>query len=88
MEDQDVVVAYLEIDYARAIGFRDALEVHLDVPSIGESSITMAYDVYADGELAATASTVQVIVDPETSESRPVPDEILDAIVEYHGLER
>lgn len=87
MEDQDVVVAHLEIDYARAIGFRDAPEVHLDVASIGDSSIRMAYDVYADDELAATAETVQVIVDPETGESRPVPDEILEAIVEYHGLD-
>lgn len=88
MEDVDVVVAHLEIDYVRPIGFRDAIEVHLDVSAIGESSVPMDYEVFVDGELAATAKTVQVIVDPQTGEGRPIPDAIADPIAEYHGIQR
>lgn len=88
MEDVDVVVAHLEIDYVRPIGFRDDLEVHLSVSSIGETSIPMDYEVYADGELAATATTVQVIVDPGTGEGRPVPHDIVAPVAEYHDIER
>ena len=88
MEAVDVVVAHLEIDYVRPIGFRDSIEVHLDVSEIGESSIPMDYEVFVDGDIAATARTVQVILDPETGEGRPVPDDIADSIAAYHGIER
>lgn len=83
----DMVLAHIEIDFERPIEIDDAVEVALDVSSLGRTSIPMEYEVRADGERAATARTVQVITDPETGRARDVPEAMRERIVEYHGIE-
>lgn len=73
--DVDSVIAHLEVDYERPIGAVDAVEVTVDVPELGRSSIPMDYVVVADGDVAATASTVQVLLDREEGRPRPIPEE-------------
>ena len=81
------VLATITIDYRRPIEIDDGpLTVVVDVPDLGESSIPMTYDVYtADGDLAAEIESVQVAVDRESGESRPLPDDWREAIEAYHG---
>jgi acyl-CoA thioester hydrolase len=83
----DMVLAHLEIDFERPIELGDAVEVALDVPSLGRTSIHMDYEVIADGEVAATASTVQVIVDAETGRARELPEAMRERLAEFHGIE-
>ncbi|AXR81668.1 acyl-CoA thioesterase [Natrarchaeobaculum sulfurireducens] len=68
------VLVNLEIDYRRPIEATDEVEITLDVTDLGTSSIPMEYEVRADGELAATARTVQVLVD-EDGDAKPLPAE-------------
>ena len=68
------VLVNLEIDYRRPIEATDNVEIILDVTELGTSSIPMEYEVRADGELAATARTVQVLVD-EDGDAKPLPAE-------------
>ncbi|QSX01211.2 acyl-CoA thioesterase [Haloterrigena alkaliphila] len=75
MTDVGTVLATLEIDYARPIEADETVTVALTVSELGTSSLHLEYVVRADGERAATARTVQVLVDRETGESRPIPDE-------------
>ncbi len=72
--DVGTVLVNLEIDYRRPIEATDDVEITLDVRDLGSSSIPMEYEVRADGELAATARTVQVLVD-ESGDSKPLPAE-------------
>ena len=83
----DMVLAHLEVDYERPIELDDSVEVALDVSSLGRTSIPMDYVVYANGERAATASTVQVITDPETGRARELPESMRERIADYHGFE-
>ncbi|WP_254768357.1 acyl-CoA thioesterase [Salinilacihabitans rarus] len=76
----DTVLANLEIDYRRPIDADESVTVALGVPEPGTSSLPMEYEVRADGERAATARTVQVIVDRETGRSREMPPEWRDRI--------
>ncbi|WP_254546599.1 acyl-CoA thioesterase [Halomarina pelagica] len=69
----DTVIARQEIEYRHPIDLGDAVRVDVEVSRLGESSVTMTYEVYADGDLAATAETVQVAYDRETERSRPLP---------------
>ena len=71
----DSVLAHLEIDYERPIELGQAVRVTVDVPELGRTSIPMDYEVLADGAVAATASTVQVLWDRETRETRPIPED-------------
>ncbi|AEH37757.1 acyl-CoA thioesterase [Halopiger xanaduensis] len=73
--DTGTVLATLEIDYARPIDADADVTAALRVPELGTSSLPIEYEIRADGELAATARTVQVLVDEETGDSRPLPDE-------------
>lgn len=79
----DTVLASLEIDYASPIAADQSVTVALGVPELGSSSLPMAYEVRADGERAATARTVQVIVDRETGRSRAIPSTWRERIVAH-----
>lgn len=73
--DIDTVLATLEIDYERPIEADADVTVELTIDELGTASIPITYEIHADGTRAATASTVQVVIDRETGDSRPIPDE-------------
>ncbi|RQH03130.1 acyl-CoA thioesterase [Natrarchaeobius oligotrophus] len=73
--DVGTVLVNLEIEYARPIESDATVTVALGVAELGTSSVPIEYEIRADGERAATARTVQVVVDDETGESRPLPSE-------------
>jgi acyl-CoA thioester hydrolase len=73
LDDIDTVLVNLEIDYRSQIELDDPVTVAMGVRSIGESSVTMGYEVRVGDRVAATAETVQVYVDPEGGGSRPLP---------------
>ncbi len=73
--DTDTVLVSLELAYAKPIEAGDAVAIAVSVNDLGTSSIPMTYEIRANGERAATAETVQVLVDSATGESRPLPSE-------------
>lgn len=73
--ETNTVLVSLEIEYARPIEADDAVTVALDVPELGTSSLPIEYEIRANGERAAGAHTVQVLADPETGESQPIPSD-------------
>ena len=75
LTDVGTVLASLELDFERPIEADEELTVAVRIADLGTSSLTMEYEIRADGERAATGRSVQVLVDPETDQSRPIPDE-------------
>jgi len=74
LDDIDTVLVNLQIDYRHEIRLdHETVTVAMAVSSIGESSVTVTYQVRAGDRVAATAETTQVYVDPEAGESRPLP---------------
>ncbi|RKD97267.1 acyl-CoA thioesterase [Halopiger aswanensis] len=73
--DTGTVLVNLEIDYVRPIDADADVTIALRVPELGTSSLPIEYEIRADGDQAATARTVQVLVDEETGDSRTLPDE-------------
>lgn len=69
-----VVVARLEIDYKRAIGFGLPVTVSMGLSRLGTASFTIDYLVTVGGDTVATASTVVVPVDPATFRPRRLDD--------------
>jgi acyl-CoA thioester hydrolase len=69
----NMVLAHLEIDYERPIRQGQSVTVRVRVAEIGGSSFTMAFEVLADGEVAATAETTQVVLGEDGSPTR-VPE--------------
>lgn len=53
------------------------------VTDLGESSIVMDYELSAEDDVAATAETVQVVIDFETERAVPIPDEWRERINQH-----
>jgi len=84
----EAVLANVTIDYRRPVTIEDdAVEVRIEAVDVGTSSITFEYEVYASGELAAEASTVQVAYDEEARESVPLPEAWRERVREFEGLD-
>jgi len=80
-----IVIADLSIDYRRPIDLGETVTVGLRVDAVGTSSIEQAYEIRADGDLAATARATTVHVDRESGESVPIPEEWRERIERYRA---
>lgn len=77
--DIDMVVAHLEVDFRAPVEDADEVDVAIAVTDVGDTSFTMLYEVRDGDTVALEGESVQVTVDPETGESRPVPEAWRDA---------
>lgn len=73
LEDIDVIVARVEVDYLRPLRLESAVELGLGISSVGNTSFTVDYLLTADGEAAARARSVQVFYDYAAGTKKPVP---------------
>ncbi|WP_435358231.1 acyl-CoA thioesterase [Haloarchaeobius sp. DFWS5] len=82
----DGVIANLEIDYHRPITLEDDVHVEIAITEVGTKSVLFEYEVVASGDVAATASTVQVAYDVETEESREIPESWRERVRSFENL--
>jgi acyl-CoA thioester hydrolase len=90
IEDIDqfpAVVASLEIDFRSSVTEPTSVDVRVWVTRLGNSSMTMAYELEHDGRLVAEAETTIVAIDPATRETRPLPEEWREAVVAHDDPE-
>ncbi|MEA3334715.1 MAG: thioesterase family protein [Chloroflexota bacterium] len=80
--DIEYVIAQLTINYRSPAFLGEQLDIGIKVSSIGRTSFVYEYSITErdSGRLVATARSVQVMVDNETGDKKPVPDEFLNAI--------
>lgn len=71
---EGIVVARLEIDYRRAIGFGLPVTVSMGVATLRTSSFAVDYLVSVGGTTVAHAMTVMVPVDPTTFRPRRIDE--------------
>jgi acyl-CoA thioester hydrolase len=83
--DPGFVVAHVGVDYERPIELDDRVVVALGVSDVGTASVTMDYEIRADGDIAATAETVIVAVDDGTGEPTDIPDTWRERIAAHEG---
>lgn len=74
MDAFSTVLAALELEFQSPVVGRGTLTVAVTPSAVGTSSFTLEYRVLQDGELAATGTSTQVHVDPETGEPTPYPN--------------
>ncbi len=60
----------VEAEFLKVLVFEDEIEVRIRVERLGETSITLAFEITRDGELCVRGSLVVVHVD---AEGRPAP---------------
>lgn len=85
IDELDVVLASLSVDYREPVTDADSVEVAIDVPELGRSSVPMEYEIRDEG-VVAVAESVLVTYDFESDSSKPIPEEWREEIAAYHGL--
>jgi acyl-CoA thioester hydrolase len=78
----NMVLAHLELDYERPVRQGQSVTVRVRVAEIGGSSFTTAFEVLADGAVAATAESTQVVLGDDGSPTR-VPDGWRERVREF-----
>lgn len=86
LEEAPFVIASLSIDFERRVTLGDVVEVTVEVPELGESSVPMAYELAVDGERVATAETTLVFLDDDHESAVPIPEGIRERIRAEEGL--
>jgi acyl-CoA thioester hydrolase len=72
-----VILARAEIDYRHASRYGDVLEVRIGLVALGRTSFTYEYEVVdQDGQLVATARSVQVMYDYDAGRPVAISDRI------------
>ena len=67
-------IRHAEADYYRPLRFGQHMRIELILAHLGESEITLGYQISCEGEpLCAAGQTVHTFVDPETFQRREVP---------------
>ena len=75
-EVQGLILARIALDFRRQVRFREEVYVLTQVERVGNSSVTLAQEVYAAEELAAEISSVVVLFDYEAGRPRRIPDDL------------
>ncbi len=68
------ILACLNINFRAQITYLQKVYVNTYIKKLGNSSITMNHDIYADDKLAANANSVIVRFDYKANKSVPVPE--------------
>lgn len=87
IDEFPAVVASLSIDFRAPIREPTSVTVAVWVSRLGDSSMTMEYELRQSGQVVAEAETTLVTIDPATGETRPLPDEWRERVAEYEGLD-
>jgi acyl-CoA thioester hydrolase len=86
IEDIEMAVVSSRIEFKKQVRYGGELTVEVRVPELGDSSFPFEYRFLDDGEVAATAETVQVVLDSEGEAARPIPERWRAAIGDFEGL--
>jgi acyl-CoA thioester hydrolase len=86
VDDFPAVVASLAIDFRSPVTEPTSVDVTVWTANLGESSLTMDYELRQGDRLVAEAETTIVAIDPETRETRPIPDPWREAVADHEGL--
>jgi YbgC/YbaW family acyl-CoA thioester hydrolase len=76
-------VVHIEGDFRKLLRVGDKVEIHVRVAEIGRTSFRTAYELYFNGELAATGALVQACVDVTVYKPLDLPEEFRRKLEEF-----
>lgn len=83
--DIPFVIARLEVDYKRPIKLYDTVRIGLRAADMATASFAFEYLVEAEEQLAASARTLQVCVDPKSGRPVRVPEHVREILETLMG---
>jgi YbgC/YbaW family acyl-CoA thioester hydrolase len=81
----DMVVRKSTLEYERSAHYDELLDVGVRCGRIGKSSLTFNCGVFHGDDLLVTGELVYVYIDPATSKSQPVPQQLREAFEAFEA---
>ena len=81
--DVYLILAHLGIDFVKQVKFRETVYVTTQVEKMGNSSLALYQEVYANDEVAAKIRSTVVLFDYSTQKSVRIPDEVREQLSDY-----
>ena len=81
--DVYLILAHLSLDFIKQVKFREEVHVLTQVEKLGNSSLTLLQEVYANDEVAAKIRSVVVLFDYGTQKSVRISDEVREQLSTY-----
>lgn len=85
LADTPTVVRSMDIDYRAPVDPDETVTVALTAVTLGESSLTLKYELAVEDRVVATAQTVSVYLGAESGSPEPLPAEWRAALSPYTG---
>jgi acyl-CoA thioester hydrolase len=71
-----LILAHISLDFRQQVTFGDKVHVITTVGRVGNSSVTLLQNVFANGELSAEIKSVVVLFDYESQKPKAIPSEL------------
>lgn len=81
--DVYLILAHLSLDFVKQVKFREAVYVTTQVEKMGNSSVTLSQEIYANDEVAAKVRSVVVLFDYGTQKAVRISDEVREQLSAY-----
>jgi acyl-CoA thioester hydrolase len=78
-----LILANLTLDFRKQVHFGDVVHVETAVRRIGNTSVSLKQDVFAEGECATETTSVIVIFDYASARPTPVPEGLRQKLQSY-----
>ncbi|MFO7926770.1 acyl-CoA thioesterase [Natronomonas sp.] len=88
IDDVEMALASSHIEFEKQVRYGGQLRVQIRVPELGTTSFPFEYRFVDSGDVAATARTVQVVLDTAGETTRPIPDTWRERITAHEGIEQ
>ena len=78
-----LILAHISLDFLRQVRFRDTVYVLTRIAKVGRTSVTLAQEVYGNGDLAARVRSVVVMFDYGSQKPVPISEDIRAQLEPY-----
>jgi acyl-CoA thioester hydrolase len=78
-----LILAHISLDFRKQVTFGDKVYVITTVGKVGNSSVTLLQNVFANGELSAEIKSVVVLFDYEAQKPKAIPSELRERLEDY-----
>lgn len=82
-QSNNLILAHIDLDFIKQVNLTDTVYVETRVSKIGNTSITIKQDVFANSVIATSAKSVIVLFDYETQKPIAIPQEARALLEKY-----
>jgi acyl-CoA thioester hydrolase len=76
LEKVTLILAHISLDFRKQVTFGDAVFVETTVEKVGNSSVTLLQNVFANNVLAVETKSVVVLFDYDAQKPKKIPDDL------------